>query len=157
MARERRPDQPGAHRAHRQQADAFDFFLFFSYRYYHAYHGVRACRTRRSWCRPPSATPRSACDLRAGLPRRARADVQLAEERAIIQAVSGNNRCPGVVVGIGSDLPRETAPGRFRQKFDISRPFAIYVGRIDENKGCVELFDYFGNYRPRLGQQLTWS
>ena len=31
----------------------------------------------------------------------------------------------------------------------------IYVGRIDANKGCAELFDYFGNYRPRLGQQLS--
>src|SRR4029453_11166361 len=31
-------------------------------------------------------------------------------------------------------------------KFDIRGPFAIYVGRIDENKGCKELFDYFLTY-----------
>ena len=31
----------------------------------------------------------------------------------------------------------------------------IYVGRIDQNKGCADLFDYFSNYRPRLGQQLS--
>ena len=29
------------------------------------------------------------------------------------------------------------------RKFDIEGPFVIYVGRIDENKGCRELFDFF--------------
>ena len=28
--------------------------------------------------------------------------------------------------------------------------FAIYVGRIDENKGCVELFDFFEHYSASL-------
>jgi glycosyltransferase involved in cell wall biosynthesis len=50
---------------------------------------------------------------------------------------------PGVVVGVGSEVPDRTAPDRFRQKFGIQGPFAIYVGRIDENKGCKELFAFF--------------
>ena len=39
----------------------------------------------------------------------------------------------------------------------MRRPFAIYIGRIDENKGCGELFDHFQRYardvpaRPRPG------
>ena len=40
--------------------------------------------------------------------------------------------------------------GRFRQKFDMRDRFAIYVGRIDENKGCVELFDFFEHYSATL-------
>ena len=28
----------------------------------------------------------------------------------------------------------------------MKRPFAIYVGRIDENKGCAELFAFFERY-----------
>jgi hypothetical protein len=28
----------------------------------------------------------------------------------------------------------------------VKRPFAIYVGRIDENKGCAELFTFFERY-----------
>jgi glycosyltransferase involved in cell wall biosynthesis len=35
---------------------------------------------------------------------------------------------------------------RFRNRFNARRPFAIYVGRIDQNKGCAELFDYFRRY-----------
>jgi glycosyltransferase involved in cell wall biosynthesis len=68
------------------------------------------------------------------------------EERAMIQAVSGNTEVPGVVVGVGSDVPARTDPARFRRKFRITRPFAIYIGRIDENKGCKELFEYYQRY-----------
>jgi glycosyltransferase involved in cell wall biosynthesis len=68
------------------------------------------------------------------------------EERAMIQAVSGNHEVPGVVVGIGSDVPKDVQPARFRQKHNIRGPFAVYVGRIDENKGCNELFEYFQGY-----------
>ena len=50
------------------------------------------------------------------------------------------------MVGVGSDVPERTDPARFRRKFKINRPFAIYIGRIDENKGCSELFDYFQRY-----------
>ena len=64
----------------------------------------------------------------------------------MIQAVSGNRHVPSVVVGIGSDVPGNPQPGRFRQKYNIRGPLAVYVGRIDENKGCRELFDFFETY-----------
>ena len=68
------------------------------------------------------------------------------EERTMIQAVSGNESVAGVVVGVGSDVPANPQPGRFRQKYNVRGPFAVYVGRIDENKGCKELFDFFDGY-----------
>jgi glycosyltransferase involved in cell wall biosynthesis len=64
----------------------------------------------------------------------------------MIQTVSGNAAVPGVVVGVGSDVPDRTDPARFRRKFRIGRPFAIYIGRIDQNKGCKELFAFFRRY-----------
>ena len=139
-----------------QHADGFDFFLFFSYRYYHAYHGVR--RVPHKAILVPTAERDSALGLSIFGPvfRAARALMYNSpEERAIIQAASGNTAVPGVVVGIGSDLPRETVAERFRRKYSVAGPFVIYVGRIDQNKGCGELFDYFSNYRPRFGQQLS--
>jgi glycosyltransferase involved in cell wall biosynthesis len=60
--------------------------------------------------------------------------------------VSGNHDVPGVVVGIGSEVSPDSQPARFRQKYNIRGPFAVYVGRIDENKGCPELFDFFQRY-----------
>ena len=77
------------------------------------------------------------------------------EERAMIQAVSGNQDVPGVVVGIGSDVPQNPQPARFRQKYNIRGPFAVYVGRIDENKGCKELFEFFQGYAARSAGKLS--
>jgi glycosyltransferase involved in cell wall biosynthesis len=68
------------------------------------------------------------------------------EERAMIHAAAGNQDVPGVVVGVGSEVPAHTDPARFRNTYGIRRPFAIYIGRIDENKGCAELFNYFDRY-----------
>jgi glycosyltransferase involved in cell wall biosynthesis len=77
------------------------------------------------------------------------------EERLMIHTVSGNQQVPGVVVGVGSEVPQNPQPGRFRSKYNIRGPFAIYVGRIDENKGCPELFEFFQGYAKDAYGRLT--
>jgi glycosyltransferase involved in cell wall biosynthesis len=47
---------------------------------------------------------------------------------------------------VGSVIPEAVDADRARQKFGLSRPFVLYVGRIDANKGCAELFDFFVRY-----------
>jgi glycosyltransferase involved in cell wall biosynthesis len=73
----------------------------------------------------------------------------------MIQAVSGNDAVPHVVVGVGSEVPARTNPDRFRQKYGITSPFVVYVGRIDENKGCPELFSHFERYTRALRGDLS--
>jgi glycosyltransferase involved in cell wall biosynthesis len=130
-----------------RSASGFDYLLFFSYRYYHAFHGVR--RVARKAILVPTAERDPAVGLSIFAPifRGVRAVMYNSpEERAMIQGVARNEDVPGVVVGVGSDVPSRTDPGRFRRAFTVDRPFAIYIGRIDENKGCGELFDYFQRY-----------
>ncbi|HYM24115.1 MAG TPA: glycosyltransferase [Vicinamibacterales bacterium] len=130
-----------------KHASDYDFCLFFSYRYYHAYYGVRAAPARAILV--PTAERDEAIGLSIFQPlfRSVRAVMYNSpEERAMIEAVSGNQSVPGVVVGIGSDVPQNPQPSRFRQKHGIPGPFAVYVGRIDENKGCSELFRFFQQY-----------
>jgi len=125
----------------------YDFFIFFSYRYYHAYHGIRAAADRAILV--PTAERDSAIGLAAFRPIFSGVRALMynsPEERAMIQAVAANRDVPSVVVGIGSEVPASPQPARFRQKFNVRGPFAIYVGRIDENKGCKELFRYFRAY-----------
>jgi glycosyltransferase involved in cell wall biosynthesis len=73
----------------------------------------------------------------------------------MIQAVAGNEAVPNVVVGIGSEVPAHTSPERFRAKFGITGPFVVYVGRIDENKGCKELFSFFQHYTRVIAGEVT--
>jgi glycosyltransferase involved in cell wall biosynthesis len=138
-----------------RNAEAFDYFAFFSYRYYHSYHGVRAVASRAVLV--PTAERDETIGLSIFPPvfRAVRAVMYNSpEERLMIQALSGNHGVPGVVVGVGSEVPRSPQPGRFRQKHDITGRFAVYVGRIDENKGCRELFEFFGGYLKNTAGKL---
>jgi len=135
-------------RAH--EAD-YDFFIFFSFRYHHSYHGCRAVASKAILV--PTAERDSALGLGIYPPifRGVRGFMYNSlEERALIQGVSNNQSVPGVVVGVGSEIPERSNGGRFRQKFEMRDRFAIYVGRIDENKGCAELFDFFEHYSASL-------
>jgi len=129
----------------------YDFFIFFSFRYHHSFHGCRAVAAKAILV--PTAERDGALGLSLFPPvfRGIRAFMYNSfEERALIQGVSNNQSVPGVVVGIGSEIPERSNGGRFRQKFNLRDRFAIYVGRIDENKGCVELFDFFEHYSAAL-------
>jgi len=139
----------------RHKAD-YDYFIFFSFRYYQSFHGIRAVPAQSLLV--PTAEREGAVGLSVFAPvfRAARALMYNSfEERAMIQAVSGNHDVPHVVVGIGSDVPGVTRPDRFRQHHGIHTPFIVYVGRIDENKGCKELFAYFQHYSASVGGDLT--
>jgi glycosyltransferase involved in cell wall biosynthesis len=136
-------------------ADAFDWFVFFSYRYFHAFHGARAVAAKAVLV--PTAERDAAIGLGIFPPlfRGVRAMMfNSFEERAMIRHVASDQNLPGVVVGVGSDVPEHPQPHRFRQRFGIDGPFAIYVGRIDENKGCGELFVYFQRFARQMAGSL---
>ena len=73
----------------------------------------------------------------------------------MIQAVSGNarraRRGRRRRLGRAGRAPTRRASGA---SSSINRPFAIYIGRIDENKGCKELFDYFQRYAATFPRGL---
>ncbi len=126
---------------------AWDFLLFFSYRYYHAYYGAAAVPERALLVPTAERDPAAGVTLFGPLFRGVRALMYNSpEERALIEGVSGNAGVPGVVVGVGSEIPGRVEAERFRQKHGVSRRFALYVGRIDENKGCKELFEFHRRY-----------
>ena len=149
------PTSPALIRQISRSINDYDYFLFFSYRYFHAYHGIRAVSSRAV------LIPTAERDHALGLTifgqtfRGVRALMYNSyEERALIQGVSKNYDIPGVVVGIGSDVPARGSAQRFRARAQISKPFALYVGRIDENKGCVEMFDFFQRYLQHISKEL---
>ena len=129
------------------RGDAFDFVILFSYRYYHAYHVARRIPEKSILVPTAERDPAVGLAIFGPVFRAVRALMYNSyEERAMIQGASRNADVPGVVVGVGSEVLDQTDATRFRKKFKIDRPFAIYIGRIDENKGCKELFEYFRRY-----------
>jgi glycosyltransferase involved in cell wall biosynthesis len=144
------PTSPALIRHLRHVRDRFDFFLFVCARYYPAWHGARAVPDKAVLVPTAEREPAMGLSIFGPVFRGVRAVMyNTAEERALVEAISRNRDVPNTIVGIGSAIPERTQPGRFRRKFGITRPFALYVGRIDENKGCRELFVNFQRYAGR--------
>jgi glycosyltransferase involved in cell wall biosynthesis len=141
------PTSPALIKYLERAASNFDFVLVFSYRYYTAFHAARRLAGKVILVPTAERDPAIGLTMFGPVFRGVRAIMYNShEERAMIQQVASNQTVPGVVVGVGSDVPGRTDPGRFRRRHKIHRPFAIYIGRIDANKGCGELFDYFQRY-----------
>ena len=137
----------------RRRAD-FDFWIS-SYRYYTTYHGLRAAGDRAILV--PTAEDDGLYRLSIFPPlfRLPRAIVwNSVEERAMIERAAGGHLAPGDVIGVGSALPERLDPEAFRRRYGVEGPFALYVGRIDQNKGCPELFAHFLRYRRETGSKL---
>ena len=125
----------------------FDFVLLFCARYFHAYHGARVVPERAVLVPTAERDPALGLAMFGPIFRGVRAIMYNSpEEQALIRAAASNDRVPGVVVGIGSEIPAAVDPARARAKFRLTGPYVVYVGRIDANKGCAELFDFFTRY-----------
>ena len=149
------PVSPGLVRHIRKISTDVDFFLFFCFRYYPSYHGARAAADRAVLIPTAERDPAVGLSVFGPLFRHARAVVYNSEEeRALIQSVSGRSG-PGAVIGVGSEIPDRPQPWRFRKKFNVRGPFAVYVGRIDQNKGCQTLFQHFLRYATRRPDGLN--
>ncbi|MBI5397074.1 MAG: glycosyltransferase family 4 protein [Verrucomicrobia bacterium] len=76
-------------------------------------------------------------------------------EKSFVEQRFANADVPNSVVGAGIEPP--PAPpdaARFRARFGISGDFALYIGRIDEAKGCGELFDFFARHAAQRAGDL---
>jgi glycosyltransferase involved in cell wall biosynthesis len=149
------PSSPTLMKRIRRVADECDFVLLFTVRYSPAFYGARFAAQKAVLV--PTAERESSLGLSIFRPifRGVRAIMyNTFEERALITALSSNTHVPGVVVGIGSQIPDAVDPERAKHKFGLHNPFIIYVGRIDENKGCGDLFRHFIEYTERSTRPL---
>jgi glycosyltransferase involved in cell wall biosynthesis len=125
----------------------FDFVLLFCARYFHAYHGARIVPERAVLIPTAERDPALGLAMFGPIFRGVRAIMYNSpEEQLLIRAAASNAHVPSVVVGIGSEVPAAVDPARARAKFGLAGPYVVYVGRIDANKGCAELFDFYARY-----------
>lgn len=133
----------------------FDYFFFFSYRYYHSYWGIRLFP--RKSILVPTAEHDEVIDLRLfkdffRLP--SAIIYNSLEERELIHRVSGNSGVLGDIIGVGSDIPSRFHSAETKKKFVVREKYAIYVGRLDENKGVPELLRFYSRFLKETGCDL---
>ena len=138
----------------KDNASSYDYFFFFSYRYYHSYWGVKTVPRRSILVPTAEGDPVVGLRIFQDLFRTPRAIVYNSiEERKMINDVSGNHQVPGDVVGVGTEVPGRYSGEAFRRKHKLPGPYVLYLGRIDENKGCHKLFEYFIRFKRESGSE----
>jgi glycosyltransferase involved in cell wall biosynthesis len=70
-------------------------------------------------------------------------------ERAFLRERFPELRLEGEVVGVGIEAPDNIQPKAFVERYGLREPFLLYVGRIDEAKGCGQMLEWFVRYRAR--------
>ncbi len=153
--RENGPYSPALVKAVSRSRDRFDRFLFYCYRYYHSYHGIPAVPDKALLVPTAEEDPAIRLTVFKELFRAPRGIVYLTpEEQALVQGAGGNQAVPSVVIGSGLNLPPSDGSVDFAARYGLTRPFVLYVGRVDKNKGCVNLFAYFRKFVEETGADV---
>jgi glycosyltransferase involved in cell wall biosynthesis len=147
------PESPALVDALARRGSAFDRVLFWSFRYYQTFFGLPLVADRALLL--PTAEDDAVIRLDVldrffSLP--AGFMFLTPEEQDLVARRSSRPLAPSSVIGCGVD-PAGPAPGaaRLLAALHIARPFALYLGRIDPNKGCDTLLRYFRRIHAEAG------
>ena len=142
--------------------ESYDVFVFFTYLYCTTYFGLPLVKDRAVLVSTCHDEPPIYLGIFDDLFRQVRHLIYLTpEERAFVQRRFYDCNIEGEVIGIGvdpvADLPLDPEWESIRERLGDS-DFILYVGRIDESKGCKTLIEYFTRYvkeTEQLGLRLV--
>jgi glycosyltransferase involved in cell wall biosynthesis len=83
-----------------------------------------------------------------------------ATEQRVAETLYGRDLPRGHVCGVGIDMPsgepalNEAGWRALCERHRIDEPYLLYLGRLEVNKGCGLLFDYFQRWRAATGSTM---
>jgi glycosyltransferase involved in cell wall biosynthesis len=146
------PDTPALLDYLRANGQTFDLVLFWTFRYSPSYFGLPLVADRAVLV--PTAEEDQAIDLRvlAEFFRKPAGYLFLTpEEEALVSQRAGKALTPAATIGIGLEPATESPARSVVDAAGITGPYLLYLGRVDRNKGCETLIDYFREFADAGG------
>ncbi|MBI4234829.1 glycosyltransferase family 4 protein [Candidatus Peregrinibacteria bacterium] len=136
----------------------YDYFVFFTYLYANTYFGMGRVKNPEKIVLIPTAHDEPPIYLKIfdRVFRRPKAIIYNTEtERNFIWRRFENREIANVVAGVGVEFPKDYRQNTadFKRRHGLDR-YVLYIGRIDESKGCGEMFEYFLNYKSQNPSDL---
>jgi glycosyltransferase involved in cell wall biosynthesis len=145
--RENGPQVPELLEYLRTHGKTFDLVLFWTFRYYPSFFGVPLVSDRAVLV--PTAEEDQAIWLDVLQDYFSLPSGYLfltPEEKTLVSSRAGRLLQPSAVIGAGVE-PAGPAPSRdLLQAHHIPDDYILYLGRVDRNKGCDTLLEYFQEY-----------
>jgi len=127
---------------------SYDLFVFFTYLYCTTFFGLQIASERAVLVPTAHDEPPIRLDIFKKVFHLPRGIIYLTpEEQRFIVSKFHNDHIPSIVGGLGFDPDLTADESRFVHKVKLEDPYVLYVGRIDESKGCRTLFEQFIKYK----------
>jgi glycosyltransferase involved in cell wall biosynthesis len=157
--RENGPDTPALLDHLRAHGTEYDLVIFWSYRYYPAYFGVPIVAERAVLVPTAEEDPAIGLDVLEDYFKKPAGYLFLTpEEEDLVSRRAGRRLAPAAIVGAGLE-PVGATTTRANVVPDpgprIPDPVLLYLGRVDRNKGCHTLFEYFEQHLAEGGGDAT--
>ena len=135
--------------------DDYDVIIFLTYLYYTTYFGLKVAPEKSILIPTAHDEPPiyySIFNETFNLPKAIL--YSTTTERDFVNKRFKNDYIESDIVGLGVDINENAQDIDLEKTFGIKDDFVVYVGRIDESKGCKEMFEYFLEYKKTYNSNL---
>ena len=145
--RENGPDTPALLEHLRTEGHTYDLILFWTFRYAPSYFGLPLVADRAVLV-PTAEEDRAVyLDVLEEYFQKPAGYIFLTpEEEALVATRAGRALMPAVTIGIGLEPAAPAVPRQMLQAHGIPDDYVLYLGRVDRNKGCDTLLEYYQAY-----------
>lgn len=134
-----------------QHAEEYTVFIFVTYLYYQTVRGIPKAGDRSVLIPTAHDEPYIYFNLFKRVFAAPRGLIYLTqEEKTFVESMFPVSQKPNCICGAGVELPENVDNLAYRKKYAIDGDYLIYVGRIDESKGCKEMFHAFLAYKKKF-------
>jgi glycosyltransferase involved in cell wall biosynthesis len=145
------PDTPGLLEHLRAHGRGYDLVLFWTFRYAPSYFGLPLVAERAVLVPTAEEEPSVyLAAMEAFLAKPAGFIFLTPEEQALVSTSAGRPLEPSTIIGAGLEQAPPSSGRELLAAQGIPANYVLYLGRVDRNKGCDTLFEYFEAYAERV-------